>query len=100
VLEAETGEEARRVAAEYLHRIDLVVTDVMMPGLDGASLVGQLRITRPQMKALFISGYAEHAIVQHGFIPGGTPFLEKPFTPAQLLRKMRAVLDTEPSRST
>jgi PAS domain S-box-containing protein len=99
VLEAESGEAARRLAAEYLHRIDLILTDVMMPGLDGPSLVEQLRVTRPAMKALFISGYAERAIVQHGFIPDGTPFLEKPFTPAQLLRRMRALLDTEPSRT-
>jgi PAS domain S-box-containing protein len=99
VLDAQTGEDGRRLAAEYLHGIDLVLTDVIMPGLDGPSLVAELRMTRPFLKALFMSGYAEGAMIQHGLLPTGTSFLEKPFTPAQLLRKMRAVLDTEPSRS-
>jgi PAS domain S-box-containing protein len=98
VLEAPTGEDGRRLAAEYPHGIDLVLTDVILPGLDGPSLVAELRMTRPFLKALLISGYAERAIVQHGLLPTGVPFLEKPFTPTQLLRKMRAVLDTEPSR--
>lgn len=88
VLEAQTGEDGRRLAAKYLHGIDLVLTDVILPGLDGPSLVAELRMTRPFLKALFISGYAERAIVQHGLLPTGVPFLEKPFTPTQLPRKM------------
>jgi PAS domain S-box-containing protein len=95
VLEAPTGDEARRVAAGCPDRIDLVLTDVVMPGLDGPALVAHLRIARPALKALLISGYTERAIVQEGVIPPATPFLEKPFTPAELLRKTRAVLDVE-----
>jgi len=93
VLDARSGDEARRLATGYPHRIDLVVTDVVMPGLDGPGLVEQLRVTRPKLKALLISGYSKRAIMQHGLVPPGTPFLEKPFTPAQLLHTVRALLD-------
>jgi len=95
VLEARSGDEAGRLVAEEARRIDLVVTDVVMPGMDGPQLVSQLRVIRPALKALFISGYAERAVVQHGLVPTGSPFLEKPFTPEQLLREIRTLLDAQ-----
>jgi DNA-binding response OmpR family regulator len=93
VLQAGNGHQGRHLAAIYPHRIDLVLTDVVMPGLDGPALVAQLRLTRRALKALFISGYTERAFVQKGVVQAGAPFLEKPFTPAELLAKIRTVLD-------
>ena len=95
VLEASTGDAALRLASACSRQINLVLTDVVMPGLDGPALVAALRRSRPSVKALFMSGYAQRAIVSHGLLTTETPFLEKPFTPAQLLRTVRTVLDTE-----
>ena len=72
--------------------IDMVVTDVMMPGMIGPVLVGELRRDRPDLPVLFMSGHTD-GIVRDGLIDPSTPFLAKPFTPAQLAQKVREVLD-------
>jgi two-component system cell cycle sensor histidine kinase/response regulator CckA len=91
VLEAENG-EAGLAAANGETKIDLVITDVIMPGMGGRELVQELAKTRPQTKVLYLSGYTEDAIVSEGTIDSGTAFLQKPFTLQNLSRKVREVL--------
>jgi PAS domain S-box-containing protein len=76
-----------------LGRIDLLVTDVILPGLNGREIAGELLRAQPSMKVLLISGYAENVIGRHGIIPETTAFLQKPFSIASLARKVRDVLD-------
>ena len=92
VLEAESGEVGLAAAANHQGKIDLVVTDVVMPGMSGRDLVKQLAQTRPGTKVLYLSGYTEDAIVSDGSIESGTAFLQKPFSLQNLSRKVREVL--------
>ena len=92
VLEAEHGEEALRVAGEHGDEIPLVLTDVVMPKMGGRELVEQLRKVRPGIRVLYMSGYAA-SIDDQDVIEPGTSFLRKPFTLADMLRKVREVLD-------
>ena len=94
VLEASQGDEALQLFAERQAPVDLLVTDVVMPGLSGPELAEQLTSRQPQMKVLYTSGYMSHAIVRDGVLKAGTPFLPKPFNPDDLARKVREVLDT------
>jgi len=87
--------EAALHAAGKAQKIDLVVTDVIMPGASGVELVRQLRTSRPDIRVLYLSGYTNDAIGRHGVLEPGTPFLAKPFRPADLARKVREVLDQE-----
>ncbi|OFW52422.1 MAG: hypothetical protein A2146_01170 [Actinobacteria bacterium RBG_16_67_10] len=95
VIVARHGEEALARVAAHRGSVQLVVTDVVMPGMDGVALVQQLRTLHPGVRALFTSGYAGEEIVRRGVLSSGTPFLEKPFTPASLARKVREVLDSK-----
>jgi PAS domain S-box-containing protein len=92
VVEAENGEAGVAAAAKHQGRIDLVITDVVMPGMGGRELVKRLAETRPDTKVLYLSGYTEDAIVTEGSIESGTAFLQKPFTLQNLSRKVREVL--------
>lgn len=92
VLEAENGEAGLTSAAALNGKIDLVITDVVMPGMGGRELVKQLAQTRPETKVLYLSGYTEDAIVSEGTIESGAAFLQKPFTLQNLSRKVREVL--------
>ncbi|HEX8116059.1 MAG TPA: ATP-binding protein, partial [Pyrinomonadaceae bacterium] len=92
VLEAGDGESAVRTCRQHEGTIHMVLTDVVMPGMSGRAVADQLRELRPDLGVLFMSGYTEEAIVNHGVLHEGVNFLEKPFTPDTLTRKVREVL--------
>ena len=93
VLDAGHPEDALRLAGEQTGRIHLLLTDVVMPGISGRALAERLLPSRPETAVLYVSGYTDHAVVQHGVLAAGTSFLQKPFTPVTLARKVREVLD-------
>lgn len=97
VLSARSGQEARDAAQAGDDAIDLLVTDVMMPGMNGCQLAEVLLARRPSLRVLFMSGYAEEVLVTNvGLVPGAA-FLSKPFKPSVLVTKVRGVLATEVS---
>ena len=93
VLEAGNSQEAIVVAQEYANRIHLLLSDVIMPESAGAPLIERLRSSRPDLRVLYMSGYTDDAIIHHGVLDEGIPFLQKPFTPHALAQKVREVLD-------
>ena len=95
VLDAADAVEALEAARQYTEVIHLLLTDVVMPGASGRELARQLESHRPDVKVLYVSGYTDDAIVHHGMLEPGLNFLQKPFTPAALARKVREVLDTK-----
>lgn len=97
VLEARNADEALEVAPTHKGRIDLLLTDVIMPGASGVELASQLKGLRTDVSVLFMSGYTDSAIVRNGLLSDEAPFLQKPFTPEGLLRKVRQVLEVAPS---
>ncbi|MDR3702077.1 MAG: response regulator [Candidatus Sulfopaludibacter sp.] len=94
VMEATRGEEAIRLCKQLKGKIDLAVIDVVMPEMSGPDLVKQVAPVCPKMRVLYISGYTDEAIVHHGIPQSGAAFLQKPFMPDSLSRKVREVLDT------
>jgi CheY-like chemotaxis protein len=97
VLEAGNGAEALRVCEEEDEPVDLIVTDIVMPEMNGSELAQKIREKQPDARILFTSGYTEDAVVRQSFLHPGEAFMEKPFTPATLARKARELLD--PDRS-
>src|SRR5206468_3249065 len=93
VLEAVNGAEGLATAKAYTGQINLLLADVVMPEMGGKTLAEQLSRQYPDLCVLFMSGYTDTAIVHHGRLDEGVAFLQKPFTPAALARKVRAVLD-------
>ena len=93
VLAAERGEEALALLHGHQGQVDLVVSDVVMPGMSGREVADALRVLRPGLQVLFVSGYTQDAIAHHGVLEDGVELLEKPFTPATLLARVRALLD-------
>ena len=92
VLEAENGECGLRIAEGFKEHIDILITDVMMPGIGGRELARKLLVLRPGIGVLYLSGYTEDAVVTHGVVGPSTAFLQKPFTLQNLAKKVRAVL--------
>ena len=99
VLAANDGEEALRASREHRGPIQLMVTDVVMPRMAGPKLAELLADERPDMKVLFVSGYAEKTVLQHGKIDVTMRFLQKPFSLKTLARKVREVLEASEVRA-
>jgi PAS domain S-box-containing protein len=93
VIVAQHGREAMDIATKEEGRIDLVLTDIVMPGMNGRGLVERLAGIRPRIKSLYMSGYTDDDIIRRGFIEPSKSFLQKPFTSDALLQTVRKVLD-------
>ena len=99
VLSAPSGEAALEIAARHPGNLDLLLTDVVMPGMNGRVLAEQLSMRQPGLKVLFMSGYTDSFIAGHGVLQEGTNLLHKPFTEEILVGKVREVLDGAKSAS-
>jgi two-component system, cell cycle sensor histidine kinase and response regulator CckA len=97
VLEAKNGKDALQICASYADRIHLLLTDVIMPGMNGRQLAELLAPSRPEMNVLYMSGYTENVIVNRGILKPGISFIEKTFTSERLCFKVREVLEDQPS---
>jgi CheY-like chemotaxis protein len=93
VLVAGSGAEALEIAGAFTDPIDLLLTDVVMPKMDGRELAHELGNTRPGIHVLFMSGYSQEAVERHGVLDADTALIQKPFTPAALATKVREVLN-------
>jgi len=93
VLEAVNGDAAEKLFTQHATTIDLVVTDVIMPGCGGPELLSRLQVQAPALKALYMSGYTEKSAAHKAGIDRGLPFVQKPFTAAELMRRVREALD-------
>ncbi|HEY3667706.1 MAG TPA: response regulator, partial [Polyangiaceae bacterium] len=95
VLSAKDGLEAVPLEENYTGRIDLLITDVVMPGMSGRELAQRVTSARPDTKVLFVSGYTDDAVLRHGVTTPGMAFLQKPFALEDLLQRVRALLDPQ-----
>jgi PAS domain S-box-containing protein len=93
VLEARNGGDALTVAAGYGHPIQLLLTDVVMPGMGAGQMVDELLAERPQLEVLYISGYTDEEVMRRGIMRSGAAFIHKPFTAVELMQKVREVID-------
>jgi len=93
ILQAGNGGEALLVCEQHPEKINLMISDITMPGMTGVDLASRLSVIRPDMKVLLMSGYSESAAVRQGLLTRDVPFLEKPFVPQTLARKVREALD-------
>jgi two-component system, cell cycle sensor histidine kinase and response regulator CckA len=93
VLSARLPQEAQRIAETHQGKIDLLLTDVIMPGMSGAELAKRIGKRIPGIKVIFMSGYIDDSVVRQGISENEAAFLQKPFTPLSLAKKVREVLD-------
>lgn len=94
VLEAANGVDALEIATQHHGPIHLLVTDVVMPQLNGRKLAERLADLRPGTKVLYVSGYTDDTVFRHGVLAAKVSFLQKPFSPIDLGKKVREVLDS------
>jgi two-component system, cell cycle sensor histidine kinase and response regulator CckA len=99
VLEAETPELAIRLAHDHRGPIDLLITDIVMPKMNGMELAKAMQVIRPKAKVLYMSGYTDNRVNASWVLDSKTPFLHKPFTAAGLMEKVREALGTEAAAS-
>jgi CheY-like chemotaxis protein len=92
VLPARSGSHALEIARNHAGRIDIVISDVVMPDLSGPDFVARLHRNRPEARVLYVSGYTDDEVMRRGVLAGEKAFLQKPFTPEQLLQKIREVM--------
>jgi two-component system cell cycle sensor histidine kinase/response regulator CckA len=97
VLVAESGREALEIVRAHAGAIHLLITDVVMPDMSGPELVGQLVTIRPETQTLFMSGYMDQALGEHGILPTNVNFIQKPFSPKVIAQKVRDILDAASS---
>mgnify|MGYP003381418427 FL=1 len=97
-MDAANGGRALLTCEKHTGTIHLLLTDVILPKMSGRELVHRLATLRPQMKVLFMSGYTDDAVMQHGILSSEVAYLQKPLTPGSLTRKVRVVLDSTGSR--
>jgi CheY-like chemotaxis protein len=95
VLGAADGNEALRISADYAEEIHLLLTDFIMPGLNGHEVANTMQKDRPDMKVIIMSGYTDDIIAQHGVLAEGINFIQKPVTVSKMASKIRTVLDGE-----
>ena len=93
VLEAVNGTEGLAICERHEGMIHLLLTDAVMPEMSGREMATQIANLRPEIKILYMSGYTENSIVHHGMLDAGTNFIPKPFTPDQMVKKVRKLLD-------
>ena len=93
VLQASNGQEAIQVAASHPDQVHVLLTDLIMTGISGKALAEELTQVLPDLKILFISGYTDELIAEHGMLEPGVVLLQKPFRPFELAHKVRQVLD-------
>ena len=93
VLESDSPEDALRIGEQHQEPIHLLLTDVVMPRISGRKIAESLAFLRPALKVLYMSGYTDDAVFRNGVLEPGATFIQKPFTPAALARKVREVLD-------
>jgi two-component system, cell cycle sensor histidine kinase and response regulator CckA len=98
ILEAQDGKEALEIAQRHAGRIDLLVTDLVMPKMSGRELAERLTQARPGMRTLMMSGYSNDVVIRQGALQASVAFLQKPFSPIDLARKVREILDAEARR--
>jgi signal transduction histidine kinase/ActR/RegA family two-component response regulator len=100
VLEAPSGDQALQVAEEHKGPIQLLITDVVMPGMSGRELAERLVEQRPAIRVLYMSGYTDDAVIRHGILAGRDAFLQKPFSLQTLANKVRETLDRSSAHAT
>jgi CheY-like chemotaxis protein len=93
VLESSQGDDALHLCEEHQGPIHLIVTDVVMPVMNGYELTKRLTLHHPGAKILYMSGYTNNSIIHHGILEKGTNYIQKPFTVDSLAKKVREVLD-------